>query len=131
MIEGHEKFRMQDLAKKNDLYIEVNWDNKEENSQCKILRVTLLNGETAFISRDNMMAMLFAIGQPHEQRDMIPYKIRSTKWYETIISVKARKKIEKGESITFPLKITLPSVEEEIAGKWAKKSSSIITPKNI
>ena len=65
--------------------------------------------------------MLFAIGNKEEQVKMIPQTIRRTKWYETVISVKAKKDIKKGEIITFPLKITLPTVEEEVVAEIKKE----------
>lgn len=133
MIDGHEKFRLKDMSGKNDLLIEVNWnpDNPEQN-ECKVLKFTYPDGKTAVVKKEYLMSVLFAIGNEAEQKKMIPQRVSRSRWYETIISVKATKDIRKGESMTFPLKITLPSEEEEIVGSLSKdvlEGRKIIVPK--
>ena len=131
MITSYQKFRIEDQSKNGkELHIEVNWDEKEETKDCKMLRLTYPDGQIAFVKRDHLMTMLFAIGRPEDQRDLVPYKLQHSRWYETVVSVKAKKNIQKGESLTFPLKITLPSVEEEVIGP-VKPSSGLIIPKNV
>ena len=77
------------------------------------------------------MAILFAIGNEAEQRKMIPQKLTRVKWYETVVSVKATKDIRKGENITFPIKITLPSVEEEVIREVKRESNlGLLTAKS-
>ena len=125
MITEYEKFRMEDINKNNDWFVEVNWEDKEGIKNSEMLKITFPDGKIAYTKREHMLSMIFAIGRPEDQRDIIPYKIRKSRWYETIVSVKAKKNIEKGENITFPLKITLPSVEEEVI----QKTNKIITLK--
>ncbi len=125
MIEGHEKFRLQDKDGKYDLFAEVNWKDDPKIKECKVIKFEL-DGKTAYINRDNLLAMLFAIGRPEDQRKMIPQKQTKVKWYETVVGVKATKDIHKGETITFPLKISLPAEEKEIIGEVKKKSSFLI-----
>ena len=126
MITEYEKFRIQDERKEKDFFIEVNWKEDEEISHCKMLRVTFPNGETSYVKKEYLNAMLFAIGTPEEQREMIPQKIIRTKWYETIVSIRAKKNIQKGENITFPIKISLPSVEEEAIAEIKKEKGLLL-----
>ena len=113
MLSEHEKFYMQDKGKKNHFFIEVNY---EGNAQCKTLKFTFPNGDVAFIDKKHLVELVFAIGKPSEQREIVPQTITRTKWYETVLSVKATKDIRKGENITFPIKISIPDQTEEIVG---------------
>ncbi len=131
MITNYEKFRLIDENKQKEFFIEVNWDKKDEHiNNCKILKITFPNGEEMLLKKEYLNSLLFLIGTADEQQKMIPQVIRRSKWYETVISVKAKKDIKKGENITFPLKITLPSVEQEaIAGiKKEQRESKILIP---
>ena len=113
MIKNYEKLRIPDESKLNDMLIEVNWSPYDKSSMdCRLIRVTL-GGQTAVIRKDHFMGFLFTIGTQEEQRKMIPTTERRSRWYETVISVKAKKDIRKGEDITFPLKLTLPTMEQE------------------
>lgn len=116
MITEHEKFRLQNKigkTNKDDLFAEVNWTDNEDIKDCQVVKFTL-GDKVAIVNKEHLNSMLFAMGNPEEQRKMIPQTIRRSRWYETIISVKAKKDIKTGESITFPLKITLPTAEEEV-----------------
>ncbi len=123
MITEYEKFEMQGLGESSNWLLEVNYNKNPEQNECKVLKITFPDGKLSYIKREHLMSVLFTIGRPEDQVDLVPYKIRKSKWYETIVSIKAKKNIEKGENITFPLKITLPSVEEEVI----KKTNKIIT----
>ena len=132
MITTHEKFRITS-EDKEDIIFEVNWNVKDDKiNDCKLLKMILPDGKEYTFKKEFLNSVLFAIGTADEQRKMIPQVIRKTRWYETVISVKAKKDIIKGEDITFPLKITLPSVEEEAIAeikKEAKDKGKLWTPK--
>lgn len=123
MITNYEKFRLQDEAGQNELLIEVNFngDKDEKTNNCKIFKFILPDGKEALVKREYLTAMLFACGDAEEQRKMIPQKIVRTKWYETVVSVKATKDISKGEQITFPIKLSLPSTEEEVIAELKRE----------
>ena len=131
MIENYEKFRISDLNKEKDFFIEVNYKDDPETNQCKILKITFPNKDVAYIKRDELMAFLFAIGRPEDQRKMIPQRIRRTRWYETVIGVKATKDIRKGEMMNFPIKISLPDVSEEVIGEIKKDYIIEKKPKSL
>jgi len=118
---------MQDEDKKNDWFVEVNFKDDKEIKDSKILKVTFPNGDVAYTRREYLNAMLFAIGRPEDQQKMIPQRMTHSKWYETILSIKATKDIRKGEQITFPIKISMPATEEEIIGK-VKKHAGLYIP---
>ena len=118
MIKDYQKFRMLDENKRNNFFIEVNWN--KEVSDCKILKITFPDRKQSIIKKEHLLAVLFAIGSESEQRRMVPQKLTQVKWYETVVSIKATKDINKGEQITFPIKITLPSTEEEVIKKYGR-----------
>ena len=123
MIKAYEKFRLIDQNKKNEVFLEVNWDPKDEQSnECKLIKMTFPNGDVSLIKKEHLNAMLFALGNREEQMMMIPQKLTKTKWYETVVSVKATKDIQKGEEITFPIKLSLPATEEEIISDIKNKN---------
>lgn len=129
MIDTHEAFKMKDISGKNDLLIEVNWNPKDEKSNgCKVLKLTYPDKTTAYIKKEYLNSVLFAIGNEEEQRKMIPQIMRRVRWYETVLSVKATKDIRKGEQITFPIKLSLPSEEKEIIDSLKKKGDKLILP---
>ena len=122
MLETFEKFLIPDLGKKNKFFVEVNWNPEDElTNQCKVLKCTFPNGDQIFIEKKHLIELLFSIGSPEEQRKMIPQKILRTRNYETMIGVTAKKDIKKGEKINFPLKITLPTFEQEAIAELLPK----------
>ena len=124
MIDTHEKFFLKDEYGRNNVYFEVNWNPEDKDiNECKIVKVTFPDKSTAHIKREYLNAMLFAISNAEDQRKMIPQKIRRVRWYETVVSVKAKNDIRKGEKITFPIKLSLPTIDEE-------KIGSLNIPKN-
>jgi hypothetical protein len=118
MISSHESFRFGPPG--NELNFEVNWNTDKDVIHCQKIRVNLPNGEKFVIKRDELNAMLFAMGKPDEQMKMIPQRTQRSKWYETVVSVQATKPIRKGEKITFPIKLALPTIEEEVVAEVKK-----------
>lgn len=109
MIRTHEKLRLTDLNKQHDLLIEVNWDAKDSKSNdCQLLRFHYPNGDVATIKRDDFNAILFLIGTPSQQRDLVPQKVETIRNIETTLGIKATKNIAKGEMINVPVKIPIP-----------------------
>ena len=117
MIKHYEKFRIPDQNKLHDWFMEVNWNEKDKKTnECKIIRVTFPNGKQAFIKKEHFLSVLFTFGDQEQQMKMVPQKLSRTRWYETVVSVKAKRDIKKGEDLTFPIKLSMPSEEEEIIG---------------
>lgn len=121
MMTNHEKFRMIDVNKEKDWFMEVNWDPKDKKTnECQIIRITHPDGSESLIKREHLNAVLFAIGRADEQREMVPQRNVLTRWYETVVSVKAKKDIYKGELITFPIKLSLPPITQDVIGSGKK-----------
>jgi hypothetical protein len=122
MIHTHERFKLIDLNNKPAGIVEVNWNPEDEKTnECKVLKFIYPDGSTSFVERKILNELLFAIGKAEDQRKMIPQTHKRVRWYETTLGVRATKDIRKGETITFPIKITLPSIEEEAIGEIAKQ----------
>lgn len=115
MLEGYEKLQVVDTSERTTgVTFEVNWDESNpETNECKILKMSTPDGKTHYVKKEIFMAFLWLIGNPDEQRKMIPQTFHRTKWYETVVGITATKDIKKGEKINFPLKLSLPSIEEE------------------
>lgn len=131
MLTDHEKFRVQDQGGKNDFFFEVNFNKEDEKTNdCKVVKVVFPNKQEAYIKREHLHAILFAIGNEEQQQKLIPQKVVHSRWYETILSVKATKDIRKGEQITFPVRLSMPDQTEEVIGDLKKKvNKGIIVPK--
>jgi len=108
MIIEYQKFQLPDLNKKNHLKAEVNWSNDKKINESKVIKFICPNGEEIFVKREHLNEVLFAIGKPEDQQKMIPQKIVTVHWYETVLGVKATKDIRKGEMMNFPIKISIP-----------------------
>lgn len=122
MLENWEKFVMIDQAKRNNFFAEVNWNLKDEKTnKCQVIKFTFPNGDKAYIKKKHLFEMLFAIGAPKEQQKMIPQVIRRSRHYETKIGVTTTRDIKKGEKLVFPLKLTLPTFEEEAIAELKHK----------
>lgn len=119
MIQTYEKFRMPDENKLNDFFVEVNWNPKDEKTnESKLLKITFPDGRTAMIKREYLNQMLFAIGNPDDQKKLIPQKLETVHWRKTILGVKATKDIKKGEMVNFPIEISFPcSTVKQIIGE--------------
>lgn len=117
MIKSYEKFRLVDEGKRNEFYLEVNWNEKDPKSnECKLIKVTFPNGETCIIRRDILVSVLFAFGTEEQQQKMIPQKISQVRFLKTTLGIKATRDIHKGEMINIPVDLKLPSIEEEVIG---------------
>ena len=122
MITSHERFRMQEDGGP-EWFLEVNWDTKDEKTNAsKVVKVTFPDGKSAFVKKEHLLSVLFAIGNESEQMRMVPETLKRVRWYETTLSVTAKKDIKKGEELVFPVKLSLPPVEEEVIGKTGEKS---------
>lgn len=126
MITQHEKFKLPDENGKHDLIAEVNW--KEDDlltNESKVIKFTFPGGKTAYVKRDYLMSFLFAIGRAEDQRKLIPQKITKVRWYETVLSIKATKDIQKGEQVTFPIKISIPNTIDTVIGDLTKPKLTV------
>lgn len=122
MLETYQKFKLIDENKENEFYAEVNWDEKnDKTNKCQFIKFTFPDGKTSLIKKEYLLGMLFTMGTQSEQMKMIPQKNLSVKWYETIVGVKAKRDISKGEMINFPIKLTLPTQEEEAISELKAK----------
>lgn len=118
MISGHEKIRIPDINKKNDLVAEVNWNPYDkESNECKLIRLTMPGGKTAVVKREHFQAIVFAMAKSEDQHKLVPEVLTRVKVYETTLGITATKDIRKGEKIVVPVKFDIPiSQEETIAG---------------
>ena len=114
MLTEHEKFI---LGENEKFFAEINWNpSDEDTNNCKVVKFTFPDGKQSYVKKKNLIEILFAMGSPEEQVKMIPQKLIRTRWYETVVGVKAKRNIGKGEMINFPIKLSLPDREEEIIG---------------
>lgn len=115
MLKEHEKLRIPDENKLKEMVWEVNWNPKDKKTnECKYVRVHFPDKSMALVKKEYLMAALFALGTAKEQRDITPKVQRTSRHYETVVSVTAKQDIKKGQSMTFPLKLTLPTFDEEV-----------------
>lgn len=138
MINNYERFRLPDENKDSELLVDVNWNAKDEKTNgCKILKFILPDGKEVMVKREYLNQVLFAIGNPEDQKKLIPQSMETVHWRETVLGVKATKDIRKGEMINFPIKISFPcTLVREIIGEdaWRKevtRNNRAADPKNI
>ena len=129
MIQGYEKFRIEDKAGRNDFFIEVNYDDNKETKDCKTLKVTFKGGEVAYVKRDHFLAMIFAIGRPEDQVKLIPQKIIRKRRFEGMVQMTATKDIKEGEKIISTCYHDLPDLVEEVIGDIQTKDNKLNLPK--
>lgn len=124
MIEHYEKFVLHDKNGNNDIEADVNWRPDDEDlNKCQIVRFKL-GKKTAYISKDELNALIFIIGSRNEQRKMIPQKLTKVRHYNTFVNIMATRDVKRGEIIRGPVTITIPAVSEEIIGEIAKQAKS-------
>ncbi len=117
MLSQYEKFRLLDGRKINNFYGEVNWDlNDKSTNECKVIKFTFPNGDTAYVKKEYLNSLMFIIGTAEEQRKLIPQKVTEVRMYQTMLGITANKNIMKGEKINVTVKIPIPSEEKEIIG---------------
>lgn len=115
MIKDYQKLKLPDESKLHDVIFEVNWNPHDKAvTDCKLVRITHPGGKSSIIKKEHLNAFLFAIGNEAEQRKMIPQVINRSRHYKTVVTVKAKENIKKGEDVTFPIDISLPTFQEEI-----------------
>lgn len=118
MISKYEKFRILDQNKEKDLLVEVNWEPRDPKiNKCQVLRFIYPNGDEALVKREDLMSILFVMGSPDDQRNLIPHKMTQMKKYQTMLGITATKDIHKGEKINFQVDIPLPPIEDEVITK--------------
>ena len=109
MILDYQKFQIPDQNQANTIIAEVNWKPEDPaTNESKIIRLTLPDGKQLFVKREDFNQILFAIGDPESQRNLIPQKLETVHWRRTMLGVKAKKDIKKGELVTFPIEISFP-----------------------
>ncbi len=109
MIDTHEKFRMPNLDGKSDWFIEVNWNPKDKKTnECKVLKIIFPDKTTQLMKKEHLNAVLFAIGNAAEQREMIPQVVTKVRKFSKMLQVTATKNIAKGEKMVFPYEFEIP-----------------------
>ena len=138
MLTDYQKFQLPDQNDNKNIVAEVNYSEDPNVKECQIVKFICPNGDKVFVKRDHLNQILFAIGKAEDQRKMIPQKIHTVHWFETVLGVKATKDIRKGEMINFPIKASVPcTYVKELIGEAkfkddykqeTKNKSGIITP---
>ena len=108
MITEHQKFQLPDLDGKNNIVGEVNWEDKDATKNGQVIKFTLPDGKKTFIKRDHLNEILFAIGTKEDQVQLVPEKLQTVHWIDTVIGMKADKDIRKGEMINSRVKLSAP-----------------------
>ena len=105
MIKDHRKLSLQDLANRgNDVDLEVNWNSSVKD--CKSIRVHM-GGKEAVISRDHLWSLILLMSKDEQQEGMLPVIHVPVSHYETVVSVMAKKNVRKGETMNFPLSVSI------------------------
>lgn len=119
MIETHEILSISDGGE--ILKMEVNWNPADPTTnKCQQIRFIHHDGKTSYVSRDHLIAALFAIGTEDQQAKTVPHAIQEIRNYETILGINAHKDIKKGDKINVRVRIPLPLTGEQIAILGAK-----------
>lgn len=122
MIQDYQKMQIPDEGRDGKhLVMEVNWSKKKEVAGCKLIKLIYPNGDTAVVKREHLNQVLFALGNPEDQRRLIPQKVETVHWRPMRLSIKAEKDIRKGEEIVLPrVMISVPcTYVKEIMGAEA------------
>lgn len=120
---------MEDKARNNDFFIEVNFDTKPENQKCRVLKITFPGGTHAYIERRHLHSMLFAISEPEQQLALVPQTMIRKKRFEGLVRMKATKDIKKGEDIVTVCRHDLPVSIDEFLENPAKTPAGLVTAK--
>lgn len=113
MIEGYEKLRIPNTEKK-EVTLEVNWSDSEDVQDCKLLRITFPGQPPVHVKKEHFHALMFTIGNPEEQKNLIPQSIIKKRRFEGLVQITATKDIKKGEKIITRCFHDLP---EEVTSK--------------
>lgn len=126
MIADYEKFRLPDENHENDIIIEVNWKPDDPKSNgCQLLRMIGPGGEVSVIRREHLNHVLFAIGDPADQRKLLPMKVENVHHQLVNLEVVAKKDIRKGDKISLkevPLSIPCTIARSIIGGENFSKA---------
>lgn len=130
MLKTYTKGEIKDLYGKNTgVKLEVNWNSDDQKiADCKVIKMTLPGGKELFVKKEEFLSFLWLMGNNDEHMKMIPQTLTRSRWYETVLSVKATKDIRKGENLTFPIKLSMPDYTEEVIGNLQRKSGQIVVP---
>lgn len=102
-------------------YIEVNWKPEDEKTnECKILKITFPDGTEQLMKKEHLIAVLFALGNAAEQREMIPQKITKVRKFNKMLQVTATKDVQKGEKMIFPYSFEMAVDQYETVGNLKK-----------
>ena len=126
MISEYQKFILPDKGGKYSLVAEVNWSLEDSDvNESKIIKFTLPNREEIFVERKHLNEILFALGNPEDQRKLIPQNMESVHWRTFQFGMRAHKDIRKGEMINpKPVTLSVPcTMVREIMGEdaWKKE----------
>ena len=128
MLTENHIFCPDDQGGKTKVEFEVNWNpNDETTNTSKVVRLSC-DGKAAYIKREDLMNFLFAIGLPEDQRKMIPQTLTKVRWYETVLGIKAKKDIRRGEEVRFAVKLSLPPIQDEIVGEIKRSQTKTNIP---
>ncbi|MFZ2151789.1 MAG: hypothetical protein WAV09_01630 [Minisyncoccia bacterium] len=119
MIHEYQKMQLPDEAKAHDIVVEVNWNIKDvKSNECQLIRFTFPNGDTALVKREHLNQVLFSIGDPEDQRKLLPQKIETVHHQVMNLKVKAKQDIKKGEEIILrEIALSVPcSIAREVVG---------------
>ena len=125
MIEERRVFKFPDRDMKANIEVEINWNPKDEKTnKCKVLKFKFDDKEV-YVNKEHFLTFIFMMGNSEEQQKMIPQRITNVRKYETVLGIKAKQDIKKGETINCLVEIPLPDIVNEIIGEH-KKDSGII-----
>lgn len=138
MLTEYQKFQLPDENGNQHIVAEVNWREDDiKTNESKIIRFTMPDGEKAYVKRENLNQVLFAIGRPEDQQKMIPQKIETVHHQMVQLGITAHKDIRKGEKINInPITVSVPcTIAKEFIGSTAwqkevkkKQSGGLIIP---
>lgn len=96
---------------------EVNWNEKDAASNnSQVIKVSI-DDKQAYISRDDLLQFVFAIGKADDQIKLIPQTLTKVHAKKTVFTIKATKDIRKGEDVVFAAEVDFecPYAENVIA----------------
>lgn len=107
MIEERRKLSLHDFSGRgNDIDLEVNWNKKVKGN--KFLKLSI-DGKESVVKHEHLWTILFMLSEQDKQADMLPTYIQTVKNYSTVVSIKSRSDIRKGDVFTLPLTVSVNS----------------------
>ncbi len=128
MISGCETLRIKTKENK-DWEATVNWNDKEEVKDCKLIKFKV--GESEYhVLKEDLITFLLILGSEAEMQKLIPIKLTRVKRYETILEFKwkASRDVKKGEEIYIraPHIVELPINEDTAYAGVLKTKKEIL-----